>query len=60
VNGEFYQGEWQVDKMHGVGVYRFVGGAKFRGEWKFGKMDGYGIYENIENDAFMVGLGFRV
>ncbi len=28
----------QVDKMHGVGVYRFVGGAKFRGEWKFGKM----------------------
>eukprot|EP00961_Rhodomonas_salina_P161378 2172920-Rhodomonas_salina.1 len=28
----------QVDKMHGLGVYRFVGGAKYRGEWKYGRM----------------------
>mmetsp|Transcript_34381 Transcript_34381/g.53638 ORF Transcript_34381/g.53638 Transcript_34381/m.53638 type:complete len:520 (-) Transcript_34381:30-1589(-) len=39
--------------MHGVGVYRFAGGAKFRGEWKYGKMDGYGIYENLDRDQFM-------
>jgi hypothetical protein len=39
---EEYDGEWELDKMHGKGRYTFTSGAEYNGDWVSGKMHGHG------------------
>ena len=31
---EFFDGDWQNDKMHGFGVYNYANGDIYEGEWE--------------------------
>jgi len=42
--GQSYEGEWQDDKWHGRGMYRYLGGCSYDGEFKCGEMHGRGTY----------------
>ena len=36
-NGDKYDGEWEANKMHGVGTYRWPNGRWRDGQWRNGE-----------------------
>ena len=42
-DGGLYQGEFEVNKAHGKGVYAYVNGSKYEGEWEDDLQNGEGI-----------------
>lgn len=43
VNGDQYTGEWQDNKKHGKGTYKWkASGNMYDGDWKYGKRNGFG------------------
>ncbi|XP_076305808.1 MORN repeat-containing protein 3-like [Tachypleus tridentatus] len=45
VNGNWYSGEWAVDKKHGKGTQFWKAtGATYSGDWKNGKRHGHGTF----------------
>lgn len=49
---EEFEGDWQDDKMHGVGRYQFTSGAVYVGEWVKGKMHGKGKITNADGTTY--------
>ncbi|XP_026671439.1 phosphatidylinositol 4-phosphate 5-kinase 1-like, partial [Ceratina calcarata] len=41
-NGGSYDGDWLMDKMHGVGLRIYPSGSRYIGDWKNGVRDGTG------------------
>eukprot|EP00967_Tisochrysis_lutea_P006531 scaffold7748_cov33-Tisochrysis_lutea.AAC.1 len=54
VKGQSYQGEWQNDKMHGRGVFRYASGAKYEGDFVDNVYSGSGKY-TFPDGAFYEG-----
>lgn len=44
VGREYYEGNWEEDKMHGTGTYYYPDGSIYRGEWKNNLHHGVGVY----------------
>ena len=48
-NRDSYAGEYEGDRMHGIGVHAWAVGAHqgdvYRGQWEWGQMEGHGVYE---------------
>ncbi|XP_078444164.1 uncharacterized protein LOC144713457 [Wolffia australiana] len=42
-NGDYYEGEFNLGKSNGSGVYYYVGNGKYEGDWVEGKYDGHGV-----------------
>ena len=42
--GSKYDGEWKDNKMHGMGVYRWIDGRMYEGSYVHDKKHGYGVY----------------
>jgi len=55
-NSEFgneeYEGDWEDDKMHGFGVYKFTSGAKYEGQWNHGEMHGIGTMVYADGTSY--------
>ena len=47
-----YDGEWDMDKWHGKGQYKFPNGDVYEGDWKQGVMHGRGKYTYINGDVY--------
>mgnify|MGYP003346586257 CR=1 FL=1 len=43
-DGSRYDGEWQENKIKGMGTYTWLDGREYRGEWVDNNMDGIGVY----------------
>ncbi len=43
-NGDTYEGDFKMGKMHGYGSYVFDNGNEYHGEWIEDSMEGEGIY----------------
>ena len=41
---EEYAGQWQNDRMHGYGTFKYLSGAVYEGEWSEGLQNGQGSY----------------
>jgi hypothetical protein len=52
-NGTIYDGEFQLDKMHGHGTMTWPDGNKYVGEYKNGKRDGNGTYTAANGDRYV-------
>ena len=49
VPGQYvYEGEWSDEKMHGVGVCKYVSGDVYQGQWHLNEMFGIGQYKSVE------------
>eukprot|EP00027_Filamoeba_sp_ATCC50430_P010236 CAMPEP_0168547484 /NCGR_PEP_ID=MMETSP0413-20121227/4059_1 /TAXON_ID=136452 /ORGANISM="Filamoeba nolandi, Strain NC-AS-23-1" /LENGTH=613 /DNA_ID=CAMNT_0008577737 /DNA_START=332 /DNA_END=2171 /DNA_ORIENTATION=+ len=44
-NGDLFQGEWNLGKMHGKGKYNFGNGKVYEGEFVAGFMEGFGVLD---------------
>ena len=42
VSGDYYVGEWKLDKANGKGMYNHISGATYEGDWKNDKQHGLG------------------
>lgn len=51
-NGDYYDGEWNRGKFHGIGVYQWKDGRMYEGEWKDGIPEGKGRYIYINGDVY--------
>ena len=51
-NGDFYNGEWEDDKMKGWGVYYFAGGEYYEGGFFNDGFHGLGIYYYANGDRY--------
>ena len=52
-NGTIYDGEFQLEKMHGHGTMTWPDGNKYVGEYKNGKRDGNGTYTAANGDRYV-------
>lgn len=50
-----YEGEYQLDKRHGLGTYQWPNGAKFTGNFCKDMKDGQGVYITESGEKFEVG-----
>lgn len=51
-NGDYYDGEWNRGKFHGIGVYKWKDGKMYEGEWKDGIPEGKGRYIYSNGDVY--------
>eukprot|EP00929_Paragymnodinium_shiwhaense_P064782 TRINITY_DN3249_c0_g2_i1.p1 TRINITY_DN3249_c0_g2~~TRINITY_DN3249_c0_g2_i1.p1 ORF type:complete len:288 (-),score=45.49 TRINITY_DN3249_c0_g2_i1:143-1006(-) len=51
-----FQGQMQMDKMHGEGVYNFNDGRTYKGQWKCGHMCGEGIMDFPDGSQYRGGM----
>ena len=55
-DGRRYDGEWELNKMHGYGVFSWADGRKYAGEYVDDKKEGRGIfnwYDLVINDYLL-------
>ena len=45
-DGTMYEGGWEEDKQHGIGVFTLLNGNKWEGEFMKGKAVGIGQFTN--------------
>ena len=53
--GESYEGEWEADRKHGNGTFRYASGDVFQGEYRHGKRDGQGVYTYARGEGCFEG-----
>ena len=51
--GAIYDGEFQLDKMHGNGTYTWASGSKYVGEMKDGNFHGHGIKTFADGEKYV-------
>jgi len=49
---EEYEGDWNEDKMHGFGTYKFTSGAIYTGMWEKGLMSGQGFMQFADGTKY--------
>ena len=51
-----YEGDWENNKMHGLGTFTWKDGREYRGEWKDGTGCEYSIslFEYFNRDFYIV------
>lgn len=52
-NGDSYEGEWDLDKPHGRGIYKLANGNKYQGEFVYGQFGGYGRYLWVDGSQYV-------
>lgn len=53
---QVYEGEYQNDRRHGYGTYRWPGGAVFTGYFRNDKKDGKGTFHSEHGETFEVSI----
>eukprot|EP00286_Rhodomonas_abbreviata_P015758 CAMPEP_0181340288 /NCGR_PEP_ID=MMETSP1101-20121128/29756_1 /TAXON_ID=46948 /ORGANISM="Rhodomonas abbreviata, Strain Caron Lab Isolate" /LENGTH=159 /DNA_ID=CAMNT_0023451407 /DNA_START=13 /DNA_END=492 /DNA_ORIENTATION=- len=54
LDGNVYEGEWVQDRMHGHGLFKFMGGDVYDGDWVQDQFHGQGKYK-WKNGAYYIG-----
>jgi hypothetical protein len=44
-SGDSYAGEYQGNRMHGIGVHMWADGDAYQGQYKAGVKEGYGVFQ---------------